>query len=222
MKQDPTLPAPRLHDEDWMSLQDWEQRHLALKQRAAQGGVDLLFLGDSITEAWPLEGAAAWQAHFEPLKAAAFGIGGDQTQHLLWRFQRGEFDGLNPKAVVLLIGTNNFGHQDDEASAVFRGIQAIVAVIRQRWPQTRLLLHGVLPCGETAADPRRAKVAALNQSLAAYSAAEGLAYWDATELFMDPQGRLNLTLLPDALHPNALAYERWAQALSPPVLALLH
>jgi lysophospholipase L1-like esterase len=204
-----------------MSLERWGELHRTLKARAARGGVDLLFIGDSITEGWPLEGKAAWDRRWAPLKAAAFGIGGDQTQHVLWRFRQGEFDGLNPRAVVLLIGTNNFGHQEDSPAEVHSGQRAIVGEIRRRWPEARLLLHGILPCGETPADPRRAKIAACNSDLKALAGAVGAAYVEADALFVDGQGRLDPTLMPDALHPNAEAYSRWADHLKPFVEALL-
>lgn len=221
MKQPCDQPAPRPKDEEWMSLQRWQDLHEERKAWARQGGYDVVLIGDSITEAWPYEGAAAWAEHFVPLKAGAFGIGGDQTQHILYRFERGEFEGLQPKAVMLLIGANNIGHQEDQPADILRGIQAIVARIRREWPQAKLLLHGVLPCGETLDEPRRVRGLALNALLEAWARSQGLAYWDAAALFVDAQGRLDLGLLPDALHPNAQGYARWAPALKPHILALL-
>lgn len=221
MRQDPAIPAPRPRDEAWMSLARWQELHAGHKARAAQGGADLLFLGDSITEAWPLEGGEAWRRHLEPLGALALGIGGDQTQHLLWRFELGEFEGLEPKAVVLLVGANNIGLQQDPPAEVLRGIQAVAARIRGRWPRARLLLHGLLPCGDRPEDPRTAATEAVNQGLKHWAQGQGLAYWDARELFLDAQGRPDLALLPDGLHPNAKAYARWAQALRPVVEGLL-
>jgi lysophospholipase L1-like esterase len=204
-----------------MTRERWQEMHAERKAWAARGGYDLVFIGDSITEAWPLEGGAAWREHFGPLKAGAFGIGGDQTQHVLYRFQQGEFTGLAPKVVTLLIGTNNFGLQEDGPADVLRGIQAVVARIVAEWPRARLLIQGILPSGAEPSDPRRHQILALNTLLGPWAHAHGHAYWDAAAIFTDGQGRLDLQLLPDALHPNALGYARWAPALKAQLLPLL-
>lgn len=204
-----------------MSLGRWQEMHAERKAWAARGGYDVVFIGDSITEAWPGEGAAAWAEHFVPLKAGAFGIGGDQTQHVLYRFERGEFKGLAPKVVMLLIGANNIGLQEDEPADILRGIQAIVARIQGAWPQAKLMLHAILPAGATPDDPRRQRGNALNALLEPWARAQGYAYCDAAALFTDAQGRLDLDLVPDALHPNAAGYARWAPALKAHVSGLL-
>src|SRR5438874_61524 len=115
-------PVPK--KEKW-----WQQLHHSFQQRARQGNVDVLFLGDSITQGWGGEGRAVWKERFEPLKAANFGIGGDQTQHVLWRLREGkELHGIQPRAVVLMIGTNNMG--SNSAEQIAAGIVAIVHEIR--------------------------------------------------------------------------------------------
>src|SRR5205814_1275689 len=92
----------------------WVKRHKAFLERAKQGDVDVLFLGDSITQGWEGAGKQVWKDHFEKLKAANFGIGGDQTQHVLWRITEGkELEGIHPKVIVLMIGTNNMGAERD-------------------------------------------------------------------------------------------------------------
>src|SRR5690348_111913 len=103
-------------------------RHKAFLEIAKKGGVEVLFLGDSITHGW--EGQAAWKKYFEPLKAANFGIGGDRTQHVLWRITEGkELEGINPKAAVIMIGTNNMGPNSSEEIA--DGVAAIVSTLRK-------------------------------------------------------------------------------------------
>src|SRR5438552_5987443 len=101
-----TTPAPR--DPGWV------KRHEGFVKIAQKGDVDLLFLGDSITDGWRGGGKKVWEANFAPLKAANFGIGGDRTEHVLWRIQNGELEGIKPKLVVLMIGTNNGGDSKDD------------------------------------------------------------------------------------------------------------
>src|SRR5205814_10650591 len=114
--------------------------HERYVQRARQGDIDLLFLGDSITEFWTYPaGAAVWHEHYGKMKAAIFGVGGDRTQNLLWRLQHGELDGIQPKVAVLLIGINNL-RAGDEPPQVAAGIKANVDEIRQRCPRTKILL----------------------------------------------------------------------------------
>ncbi len=88
-----------------------EKRHESFNEISKKGEAQLVFLGDSITHGWEGKGKAVWENHWAPLKAANFGIGGDRTEHVLWRLEHGNFDGLKPKAIVLMIGTNNTGHQ---------------------------------------------------------------------------------------------------------------
>jgi lysophospholipase L1-like esterase len=145
----------------------WLDRHKGFAEEARRGGIDVLFLGDSITDAWRTTGRKVWDEHFAPLQAANFGISGDRTQHVLWRLQNGEFDGIRPKVVVLMIGTNNIGQRNPEppASAI-KGIKAIVREIHARSPSTRVLLLGVFPRGEKPDHPHRAQIREINEAVA--------------------------------------------------------
>lgn len=215
------MAAPRSRDEEWMSRAEWQRRHQGLKDRAKQGGVDLLLLGDSITEAWPTTGRAAFEKHLLPLKAAAFGIGGDMTQHLLWRLQLGECEGLQPKLVALLIGINNFGHQGDSPLQVAQGVLSVVGEIRRRWLNAHVALLNLLPDGDLPSDPARQRVSAANQRLAAHPYGPAVSFLDHSNVFLLSDGRLDRALLPDGVHPTEAAYELWAQALAPEFRALL-
>src|SRR5690242_8364585 len=95
------LPEPRTTPTNWLS------RHEGFVEQAKAGGIDLLFVGDSITDNWRSRGSNVWNKYYAPRHAANFGIGGDRTQHVLWRIDHGELDGLKPKVIVLMIGTNN-------------------------------------------------------------------------------------------------------------------
>src|SRR5262249_46821599 len=126
---------------------------------------DGLFLGDSITQGWEGAGKEAWKKNFEPLKAANFGIGGDQTGHVLWRLTEGkELEGIEPKVAVLMIGTNNTGGH--KAEDIAGGIEAIVAELRKQRPECNILLLGIFPRSPKPTDAVRAKIKEINTRIA--------------------------------------------------------
>src|SRR4051794_35531071 len=142
----------------------WKQLHDSFLARAKKKeGVNLLFFGDSITQGW--NGAqAVWDRYYGPRNAANFGIGGDRTQHVLWRIENGEVEGIHPKVVVLMIGTNNMGA--NSADEIADGIAAIVKKLREKLPETKVLLLGIFPRGERPDDPSRDKIKAVNEKAA--------------------------------------------------------
>jgi lysophospholipase L1-like esterase len=199
-------PAPRA--EAW-----WMEKHQQFVVQAIKGGIDVLFVGDSITAGWAGAGKAAWAKHFEPLKAANFGISGDRTEHLLWRLRGGELEGVQPKLVVLMIGTNNLkgGQVRQPPEQVAEGVAAVVKEIRTHVPGAKILLHGILP-RQPGYDWIAAAVADVNTRLAALADGEKVVFLDFGAKFLDAQGKLNANLMPDLLHPNARGYEAWAEA----------
>jgi lysophospholipase L1-like esterase len=201
-------PAPR--DPGWV------KRHDGFVEIAKKGGVELLFLGDSITDGWRGGGKAVWDKNFGPLKAANFGIGGDQTQHVLWRLQNGELDGIKPKLAVLMIGTNNLGGNKDEQ--IVEGIKAIVAELHKQTPDTKLLLLGIFPRGMKATDQARGRIKHINETIAKLDDdGKTIKYLDIGDKFLEADGTLPKNIMPDALHPNDKGYEIWAEAIMPTV-----
>ncbi len=201
-----TTPGPR--DPNWV------KRHEGFVEIAKKGGVDLLFLGDSITDGWRSRGKDVWEKNYASLKAANFGIGGDQTQHVLWRLQNGELDGIKPKLAVLMIGTNNLRGNTDEEIA--DGVKAIVAELHKRTPETKLLLLGVFPRGEKADDPNRGRIKHINETIAKLdNGGKTVKYLDIGDKFLQPDGTLPKNVMPDGLHPNAKGYEIWVDAIAP-------
>lgn len=203
---------------------DWIARHEGFVAEAKNGGIDVLFLGDSITDGWRHAGSAPWKRTFAPLRAANFGIGGDGTHNVLWRIAHGELDGVQPKVVVLLIGTNNVPWavanetKQRAVELVSEGVSAVVDAIAQHLPRTRILQLAIFPRGDHAADVS-ACIAAVNERLKAR--AGGRVTWlDLSHLWLE-DGRVAKALMPDLLHPNELGYERWAKALAPVVKELL-
>jgi lysophospholipase L1-like esterase len=195
-----------------------EKRHEGFVALAKKGGIDVLFLGDSITDAW--RGQAAWKKHFEPLKAANFGIGGDRTQHVLWRLQHGELEGIDPKVAVLMIGTNNTG--SNTAEEIAEGIKAIVTEIHKQKPNTKVLLLGVFPRSPKPTDPVRGKIKEVNRTVAKLDdGGKTVRYLDIGDKFLEPDGSLSPKIMPDYLHLTPAGYNIWAEAIEPTLKEML-
>lgn len=198
---------------------DWLDRHNGFNAIAKKGGINLLFLGDSITDAWRTTGKEEWTRRFEPLKAANFGIGGDKTEHVLWRLQNGNLDGIQPKALMLMIGTNNTG--GNSAAQIAEGIAAIVKEIQQRSPSTKILLLGVFPRAEKPDTSLRAKVVEINRIIAGLNDGKKVFFLDINQKFLKPDGTLTRDIMPDLVHLSPAGYTIWADAVQPKLEELL-
>lgn len=213
-------PAPTANPATVPTLRnDWLVRHEGFNAIAKKGGVDLLFVGDSITDFWAKAGNAIWAARYAPLKAANFGISGDKTEHVLWRLQNGNLDGIKPKVVVLMIGTNNAGR--DSAPQIAEGVTAIVLEIRKQSPATKILLLAVFPRSEKPDHPLRAKLAAVNATIAQLDDAKSVHFLDIGQKFLQADGVMSKEVMPDFLHPGAAGYQIWADAMQPKLDELL-
>jgi lysophospholipase L1-like esterase len=217
-------PAPR--DANWV------KRHEGFVEIAKKGGVDVLFLGDSITDAWRGKNVAhIWGKHFEPLQAANFGIGGDRTQHVLWRLDHGELDGITPKVVVLMIGTNNSNGNDNTAAEIADGVRAIVQSIQEKSPKTKVLLLGVFPRADKfdrnakpksiPADGLRKKIDDINKIIAKLDNGKTIRYRDIGGKFLESDGSLSADIMPDFLHLSPKGYEIWAESIMPTLKEML-
>ena len=196
-------------------------RHKKFLAIAKKGGVEVLFLGDSITQGWEQNGSKAWKKHFEPLKAANFGIGGDQTGHVLWRLTEGkELEGITPKVAVLMIGTNNSGR--DSAKEIAEGITQIVKTIQEKSPTTKVLLLGIFPRGEKAGTKIREKLGDINKIVAKLDdGGKTVKYLDIGKKFLQDDGSLSKDIMPDYLHLSPRGYEIWAEAITPTLTEML-
>src|SRR5438876_11821198 len=134
---DAVIPAPREGN--------WLRRHESFNERVKQGNVDLIFIDDSITQGWEGNGKNVWAEFYGKRNAVNLGIGGDRTQHVLWRLDHGNIEGIKPKLAVLMIGTNN--SNDNTAEEIGAGIQAIVKKLRAKLPQTKVLILAIFPRG---------------------------------------------------------------------------
>ena len=206
----PAVAAPR----PWAQA-DWRAQHDAFAARAAQGGIDVLFLGDSIAAFFTTRAGDVWNREIAPLGTVAnFGIEGDRTQFVLWRVEHGELDGSQARVVVIMIGTNNLAAA--QPAEIARGIAAIVAQVRARVPDAIVLLNAILPRGAPG-DPLRAAAADVNARIATLADGEGVRFIDAGPRFVDAGGRIAPELMPDGLHLSPAGYEVWATVLRPAI-----
>jgi lysophospholipase L1-like esterase len=208
-------PAPRA-DQNSMTA------HAQLLEKAKQGRIDLYFLGDSIVRRWGAldypELLANWKENFYGWNAANFGWGADRTQNILWRLENGELDGVNPKVIVLLAGTNNVGAQPrDESMSVeiARGVKAIVDVCQRKAPGATIVLTGIFPRNDNMAV--MPAIDRINQQLATFADGKRVRFLNINDRLADANGVLVAGVLNerDKLHPTLKGYQIWADALKP-------
>ena len=203
------VPAPKDSNE-------WKTKHEAYVAAARQGGIDLLFVGDSITEFWGAEGKNVWDQHYAPLKAAHFGIAADKVENVLWRLQNGELDiALKPKLLVLLAGINNsWGckREDFENRGAFiaNGIGETVTFIRKKLPDTKILVLAMFPLGDGMAPAVRIA----NQRIAALADNATVFVLDLGATLSDANGNLAPELTTDGTHLTAKGYQIWADGMA--------
>jgi len=216
-----TEPMPR--------EQAWVHRHDGFVEIAKKGNIDVLFLGDSITDNWrkPEMGLPVWEKNFAPLHAVNFGISGDRTQHVLWRMQNGELAGYKPRVVVLMIGTNNTGLERDKltprntTAEIVSGVTDVVKGLTTQFPETKILLLAIFPRAEKSTDPFRLQVYDVNSALARLHDGKQVFFLNIGPKFLAPDGRLPKEIMPDFLHPSTKGYEIWADAIREPLAKLL-
>ena len=197
---------------------NWIDRHEAINARTRQGDIDLVFLGDSITQGW--NNNEIWLQHYGPRKAANMGIGGDRTQHVLWRLDHGNVDNISPKLVVLMIGTNNSNREDNTAEEIADGIKAIVGKLRTKLPSTKILVLGIFPRGEQP-NPQRDKNALASRMAAEVADGSTVHYLDIGPAFLQSDGTISKEIMPDYLHLSPEGYRIWAHAIEDKVAELM-
>ena len=209
----------------------FRKAHDSFLARGKAGPVGLLFLGDSITAGWT-KAPHIWENAFGKFQPANFGIGGDRTQHVIWRIENGELEGLTPKVTVLMIGTNNSG--DHNAEEITAANKKIVELIRAKMPATKVLLLAIFPRGarkdkdgvitEAAvadAAKRTAVIDAVNTELAKLDDGQNVRFLNLNAVFLGQDGKIPFSLMPDQLHPVAAGYQLWADAMKPLLTAMM-
>jgi lysophospholipase L1-like esterase len=204
-------------------------KHNANVEIAKKGDIDLLFMGDSITDFWRNEGApgdanppragkAVFEKYYGAMKTANFGISGDTTQGVLFRLQNGEGQGFQPKAIMLMIGTNNAAICT--SAEIAEGVGAVVLALRQDFPEAKILLLGIFPRGNPA-DAVRKVVLDVNPLIAKLDDGSHVFYLDIGSKFLDADGVLQPDIMADKLHPNQKGYVIWADAVKGPLADLM-
>jgi lysophospholipase L1-like esterase len=217
-KQAPDVAAPKVMP-DGTPNPGFIASHERFVEIAKKGDTGLLFLGDSITAGWGSQ-KAIWDTAFGAYKPANFGIGGDRTQHVLWRVLNGELEVHKPKVAVIMIGTNNSG--TDEAEGTARGVTKIVEAIRTKLPETKILLLAVFPRGATPTNnPGRAKNEKVNSIISKLDDGKMIHFMDIGAKFLQPDGTLTKEIMPDLLHLSAKGYQIWADAITPKLAELM-
>lgn len=216
---DASAPIPKTGNARFFELHD------KFLTRAKAGPIGVLFLGDSITEGWG-KAPHIWEHYYGKYQPANFGIGGDQTQHVIWRIENGELDGINPRVVILMLGTNNTGSHT--AAQIAAADKKIIDLIRTKLPEAKILLHAIFPRGPRKtregvvtydaildAQKRMAAITAANAELAKLDDGAMIRFLDINARFLGNDGTIPNIIMPDQLHPNAAGYQLWAEALKP-------
>ena len=201
----------------------FQTRHEENKQVAAAGNIDILFMGDSITDWWrsdrqPYAGKPVFDQHFGNMKVANFGIAGDTTQGVLYRLQNGEGVGFSPKVVMLMIGTNNT--RANTGPEIAEGVGAVVLQLQKNFPATKILLLGVFPRG-TPNDPVRQEIATINEIISRLHDNQKVFYRDIGSIFLDEGGNIPRDIMSDGLHPTTKGYELWAKEVKGTLVELM-
>ncbi len=209
-------PVSRL-EESW-----WAERHQAkLDARDQMESVDLVLIGDSITHSWETTGQDVWRNSYPDVATLNLGFSGDRTEHVLWRLENGELDGVQPKAVMLLIGTNNTGHHLHDPTDIAAGVKAIVEDLKTRLPESRVLLLAVFPCDKDPQSPRRKNNEAVNELICDLHDGQCVHYVDICERFFNEDGEMTEEITPDYLHLSPAGYQIWADAVKPTLMEVL-
>jgi lysophospholipase L1-like esterase len=196
-------------------------RHLGFAEIASKGDIDLLLHGDSITDWWVQGDAnkAMFDKYFGTIKTANFAVAGDTTQGVLWGLKNGEGQGFQPKAVMLMVGTNNTGAST--APEIAEGVGAVVLEMRNDFPKAKILLLAIFP-RSIPGDPVRDKIAEVNRIISKLDDQQHVFYMDIGAKFLDEKGYF----LPDAfradnLHPQAKGYDIWGTAVADKLAELM-
>lgn len=221
----PSTVVPVTQYRSWPQY-DWKKRHELTSAAVKRAKPQILFIGDSIThffggekfDSYALRGQKTWSEFYAPRNAGNLGFGWDKTENVLWRLQHGAVDGIAPKLVVVMIGTNNSG--TCEAADIAAGITAIVAELNQKLPQSKILLLGIFPRGEKPG-PQREKLAAVNQLIAKLDGTRSVTFLDIGAKFLTADGLITKDIMPDFLHPNEKGYRIWAEAIEATVTRLM-
>lgn len=195
------------------------KKHEEFVKQAEAIKPDVVFLGDSITAGWLEAGKAIWNQHISVYKPLNLGVNGDRIEHVLWRITNGELDKINPKVVVLMIGTNNLYMYS--AEEICEGINTILEELQKRLPQSKILLLGILPRAESPDAGVRAKIKEINEQLAQMADGKDVRFLNFGPALLEPDDSISQEIMPDFLHLSESGYNTWFDEMSPILLDML-
>ncbi len=219
-----TVPMGKLENDGY----GWEDRHEAVMKVKDALKPEIVLIGDSITHFWGGEpaggrmgnrGRESWAGLFGERRVMNIGFGWDRTQNVLKRIELGELDGIDPKFIVIHIGTNNLAatphYRGGTPAEIAEGVAAVVERAQAKCPRAQVILMAIFPRGKGATNPQREKIAEINKLLASLGQKPRIAFLDITAKWLAPDGSVSTELMPDSLHPNEKGYQVWAEALRP-------
>ena len=200
----------------------WDNKNAAIDSHAAAGNAQVVFIGDSITDYWQTTGLSVWNQNYAGMNALDAGVGGDQTQNVLWRLDHGNLGSNTPQVAVLMLGINNLG-QGDSPLETAEGVASVVATLRDLLPTTKILVLGVLPAFADSPDNWfRQQIDQTNQLIQGLADNQNVFYLDMGPEFTNPNGTINANLFQQYLvHPNQQGYEVWVQTMAPYLDAIM-
>jgi beta-glucosidase len=201
-----------------MNKPGWMERYESINARARQGKIDLIYIGDSIVERFDGVGKGIWDRYYEPRNALNLGISGDRTQHVIWRLDHGNIDGISPKLTIIMIGQNNGGH--NTSIEIAEGVTEVVKRVRTKLPDSKILLLAIFQRREKPT-PERAVLAEANEIISKLANSSSIAYMDINSVFVRPDGTIPSSLMPDFEHPNERGFKLWAEAIEAKVAELM-
>ena len=205
-----TTPVPK-------ESKGWLARHESINTKAKQGGIELVYIGDSIVQQFETKGKEVWDYYYAPRHTLNLGISADRTQHVLWRIDHGNLDGLHPKLTIIMIGQNNAGH--NTAQEIAEGVTAVVQRVQAKCPDSKILLLAIFQ-RRPKITPERAVLNEANATIAKLADNQSVFYLDINSVFVQSDGSIPADLMPDFEHPSPLGNKVWAEAIEPKVAEL--
>jgi len=207
------VPTPEPSTLNW-----WMPKQEAVKQRLLQGNVDLLFLGNSIVDDFDEAGKEYWERYYAPRNSVNMGFSGDSTQHLLWRINDCNFGNISPKLSIIMIGTNNIGHNTN--AEIVDGIQAVVNKMHVSFSKMKILLLGIFPRYEVD-NPDRKSILEINKKSSEIADGKTIHYLDIGNVFLSENNSISLEIMHDLLHPTKAGYKLFAEAIESKLAELM-
>ncbi len=196
----------------------WLERHQSMGERLKAGHANALWIGDSIVEKFEKPGKPVWDKYYACRDAVNLGISGDRTEHVLWRLDHVNIESVSPKLAIVMIGQNNGG--SNTAEEIAEGVSAVVMKLRQKLPDMKILLLAIFFRGEKPND-EQIKLAKTNDIVSEMADGQHIFYLNINKIFLQPDGTIMKSLMPDFEHPNEQGCRAWAEAIEPKVAELL-